>query len=70
MMTLQDIQNMTKDFLTPDDVGAVMGATPQLIREIAKDNPEQLGFKVSRIGNRTKIPRLAFIEWMTKGESK
>lgn len=63
-MTLKDIINMDKDFLTPAEVASVLNCAPQLIRYQAANHPEQLGFHFCRIGNRVKIPRESFISWM------
>ena len=65
-MKLQDIIAMDKDFLTPAEVAGVLSCTPQLIRSQAAKDPASLGFHFCKIGNRLKIPRLAFIDWMQK----
>ena len=62
-MTLNDIAAMDKDFLTPDEVAGVLTCAPQLIRDQVDTNPELIGFHFCKIGNRIKIPRLAFIDW-------
>jgi hypothetical protein len=66
-MTLTDIENYGKDWLTCAQVATVLGACPDTIRGQAHDCPEKLGFPVSIIGRRVKIPRLPFIKFM-KGE--
>lgn len=63
-MKLQDIISMNKDFLTPAEVASVLNCAPQLIRSQAVNNPSLLGFHFCKVGNRIKIPRLSFIEWM------
>ena len=63
-MTLDDMKQMTREFLTPKEVAAVLGADAQDIRVAAKQAPERLGFNVAVIGSRVKIPRLGFIRWM------
>ena len=68
-MTLDEIRNSTKEVLTPAEVADVLNADPQDIRVAAKVHPEQLGFNVAVIGTRVKVPRLAFIKWMTGGDS-
>lgn len=64
MMTLNDLRKSTKDVLTPSDVAPVLGCDPHYIRVAARQCPERLGFPVVLIGNRTKIPRIAFIKFM------
>lgn len=62
-MTLDEIRNFQRDYLTPAQVAEVLGADPQDIRVAAKMHPERLGFNVAVVGSRIKIPRLAFIRW-------
>lgn len=64
MKTLNDVKNMDRDFITPAVAAQVLGCDPNYIRVAARDCPKVLGFPISRIGNRTKIPRLAFIRFM------
>ncbi len=64
-MTLQEIREIDRDYLTPAQVASVLGCDPQDIRVAAKEKPGLLGFNVTVIGTRVKIPRLAFIAHMT-----
>lgn len=64
-MTMQEIQDYRRDYLTPAQVASVLGCDPQDIRVAAKEKPGLLGFNVTVIGTRIKIPRLAFIAHMT-----
>lgn len=64
-MTLQEIREINRDYLTPAQVASVLGCDPQDIRVAAKEKPGLLGFNVTVIGTRVKIPRLAFIAHMT-----
>lgn len=63
-MSLDEIRRSDKVFLTPADVAPVIGCDPHLIRIVARDEPEKLGFPVTRIGTRTKIPRLPFLRYL------
>lgn len=63
-MTINEIKDYPKEYLTPAQVAPVLGCDPQDVRVQAKQHPERLGFNVSVIGSRVKIPRLAFIKWM------
>lgn len=67
-MTLEDIIRSDKPFITPQDAADVLQCSAQLIRIQARDNPEALGFPVIRVGNRTKIPRKAFVRFMGESE--
>lgn len=53
-----------KPMLTPADVAPVLGCHPYAINVQAKTDPAQLGFPVTIIGRRVKIPRLAFLAWL------
>ena len=61
--TLEDINAMTCDMLTPAVVGDILRCDPHYIREQARNFPELLGFPTCLIGSRVKIPRVAFIKW-------
>ena len=63
-MTVKEIQGSDKAFLTPADIAEVLGSDKHTISIVARDNPEKLGFPVTRIGNRTKIPRLRFLAYL------
>lgn len=63
-MTLSEIKASDKPFLTASDVAEVLQSDPQLIRWQAKNGPARLGFPVTVIRSRVKIPRLAFINYM------
>ena len=61
---LEAIKAKDELMLKPEDVAPVLGVNPQSIRLQAEENPGMLGFRVSRIGGRTLIPRLPFISWV------
>jgi hypothetical protein len=63
-MTLDEIKASDKTVLTPSEIAEVLKADAQDIRLAARRNPERLGFNVSVIGTRVKVPRLAFIRWV------
>ena len=63
-MTFDEIMACQKEILTPAEIAPLLGADPQDIRVAAKQCPERLGFHVSVIGSRVKIPRRAFIRWI------
>jgi len=62
-MTVDEIRASNKDMLTPSDVAPVLGCHPFAINTQAKVDPSKLGFPVSLVGTRLKIPRLAFLRW-------
>lgn len=63
-MTLDELKAMDKPIITPKIAAQFLGCNPYSISIAARDCPERLGFPVSRIGARTKIPRLAFIRFL------
>ena len=64
-MTLDEIRASSKPFLIPADIAPLLGCDPYSISIAARDCPERLGFPVVRLGNRTKIPREAFLRFWT-----
>lgn len=63
-MTLDDIRNFDREFLTPAQVAPILGCDAQDVRVAAKERPDLLGFNVAVIGTRVKIPKRGFIAWM------
>lgn len=63
---LQEIIDMDEAYLTPAQVGKVLGCNGYNIN-VASKTPEgaaALGFPVLRIGNRCKVPRIPFLAYM------
>lgn len=63
-MTLEEIRESDKLMLIPTDVCDVLGCAPYSINIQAREDPRKLGFPVSVIGTRVKIPRVAFLKWV------
>lgn len=61
-MTLQEIMQSEQAFLLPKDIAPVMGCNPQDIRVAARLGG--LGFPVTFVGNRCKIPRIPFLKYI------
>lgn len=61
-MTLEDIAKMTSVMITPAVAAKVIGCDPQFIRDAARSRPDLLCFPTMRIGSRTVIPRIPFLE--------
>ncbi|MBR4457615.1 MAG: helix-turn-helix domain-containing protein [Clostridia bacterium] len=64
-MTLEEIRRSEAVMLLPKDVAPVLGMHPYSISLLAKQG--RLPFPYIRSGNRTKIPREAFLEWLRTG---
>ena len=67
-MTLKEIQDYDRDFLTPEQAAPVLGCDAQGLRIWAKKRPHDLGFPVCVVGSRVKIPRRPFIKFITGEE--
>lgn len=63
-MSLAELNEINRDYLTPQQVGKILNCAPYSINVQAKRNKDDLGFPVIIIGNRVKIPKQAFIEYM------
>ena len=55
-MTLAEIRRSDLDFLYPKDVCEVLQCHPYSINVQAKEDPAKLGFPVTIIGTRVRIP--------------
>ena len=62
-MTLAEIRESEKDYLTPKDVAPILGCNPYAINVQARNDPARLGFPVCLIGSRVKIPKDGFLKW-------
>lgn len=63
-MTLQEIEAIEEETLTPAQVGSIIGFNPQSIRIQAREHPELLGFPVICTRKRVRIPKQAFLAFM------
>ena len=63
-MTLEEIRASEKLLLTPEEIAPVIGAHAQSIRAAAREKPELLGFPVTVVGTRTRIPRKPFLRFL------
>ncbi len=62
--TLQDVIAQDKAFLTPVEVGDVLGCDPHTLRVTARQRPELMNFPFTIQGNRVKFPRIPFLRFM------
>lgn len=65
-LTLAEIAEMDCMFLIPSQVAPMLGCAQYYIN-VASQSPDgraYLGFPVTRIGNRVKIPRIPFLRFM------
>ena len=64
MDALDAIKQMETPTITPAQAAPVLGCDPHWIRLVARQQPERLGFPVTVIRSRTKIPRVPFIRYI------
>lgn len=69
-MTLTEIKALDRDVITPAQAAGALNCNPHWIRLMARQQPELLGFPVTVIRSRVKIPRVAFIRYMEGGTAK
>lgn len=62
--TLQELRELPKEILSPDDISGVLHCNPYSINVAAKNDPAMLGFPVVVMGSRVRIPKAAFIRFM------
>ena len=67
-MTLDEIKESDAPFLNPADIAPILGCDPNWIRRAAHDAPELIGFPVSVIRHRTRIPRKPFLKFIGEEE--
>ena len=63
-MTIREIQESSKIFLTAAEVSSVLECDPQCIRVQAQKDPSMLGYPVIVIGSRVRIPRIPFLRYL------
>lgn len=63
-MTLSEIKTLDRDFITPAQAAGPLGCDPHYIRLVARTEPWKLGFPVTVLKSRTKIPRIPFIQYI------
>ena len=63
-MTLQEMRESDKVFLTSNDVCELLQCDPYNINLQAHDDPTKLGFQTIVIGARVKIPRIPFLKFI------
>lgn len=67
MLTLEEIEKIDREYLTPVQVAKVLGSDPQTLRLQARLRPDLLRFPAICVGNRVKFPKASFLAVM-RGE--
>lgn len=63
-MTIQEMQNSDKLWLTPADIAPVLECDANVIRRQAQEDPSKLGFPVVVLCSRIKINRKGFLRFI------
>lgn len=67
-MTLKEIAALDRDFLIPSEIAPILGTTSYAISTTVREDKERgtnrFPFPTIRVGTRTKIPRIPFLEAM------
>lgn len=66
-VTLEQIESLQKDMLTPSDIAGYLGCNPYAINVATRDGLNPFPFPIIRMGTRVKIPKIPFIKVM-RGE--
>ena len=68
-MTIEEIRNSDKAFLTASDIAPIIGTTPQALRITARHYPERLGFPaICPTEHSVKFPRKPFLAFLGEEE--
>lgn len=63
-MTIEELKCTNQAFISAADVAPILRVDPQCIRRQARVNPTSLGFPVTVLGSRCRIPRMAFLRFV------
>ena len=63
-MTLQELEQLETEVLTPNQVAPILGCQPYSINIATKDGRNPFPFPVIRMGTRVRIPKKPFIKFM------
>ena len=62
--TLEEIEALPKEMLTPADIAPILGCAQYSINLATKDGKNPFPFPVIRMGTRVRIPKMPFIKAM------
>ena len=63
-MTLQELEQLETEVLTPTQVAPILGCHPYTINVATKDGKNPFPFPIIRMGTRVRIPKRPFIKAM------
>ena len=70
MVTIQEIREMPRTYLTANDIGTLIGIRPDNLLWQARQDPSRLGFPVCVAGDTVRIPKFAFLDWLLGSSNK
>ena len=63
-MTLQELEQLETEVLTPSQIAPILGCQPYSINVATKNGKNPFPFPVIRMGTRVRIPKTPFIKFM------
>ena len=63
-MTLQELEQLETEVLTPNQVAPILGCQPYSINVATRDGNNPFPFPIIRMGSRVRIPKKPFIKFM------
>ncbi len=66
--TLEEIEALPKEMLTPSDIAGYIGCHPHAINLQAKECDDPFPFPIIKLGRQVKIPKTPFLKAM-RGET-
>ena len=68
-MTLDKLEALPKEVLTPADIAPILGCAPYTINVATRNGNNPFPFPIIRIGSRVRIPKMPFVKAM-RGENE
>ena len=62
-MTVTELREIPRTYLTTADIGTLIGIRPDTLLYQARTDPSRLGFPVCVAGDTVRIPKWAFLDW-------
>lgn len=67
-MTLQELEQLETEVLTPTQVAPILGCQPYTINVAVRNGKNPFPFPVIKMGTRVRIPKRPFIRFMKGGD--
>lgn len=63
-MTIREIRSCSRNMLSVIDISEVIGSDAKDIANTARTTPGLIRYPFTFVGNRMKIPRVGFLNWL------